>query len=67
MQSFSYREEASLGVLDYDAILPLFNNQARKNKKNIFYSDEEWYLIGKYASVNGPGATTKKFRKSQPI
>ena len=44
---------------------PLFNIQAKKLKNNTF-SDKERYLIGKYASVHGPGVTVKKFRNSHP-
>ena len=64
MQCFSSREETSLGVLDYDAVSTALQQSSKKKRKNDKFSGEEWYLIGKYAFVDGPGATVKKFRKS---
>ena len=69
MQSFPSLEETSLGVLDYDTVATALQQNMKKKKKekkrkNNIFSEEERYLIGKHASVHGPGTTVKKFIKS---
>ena len=37
-----------------------------KKRKNCRFTDNERYLIGKYAAIHGPIATVKKFKRSHP-
>ena len=67
MENFPSQDETSLGVLDYNAVrTSLQKDTLKKKRKNSWFSDEERYQIGKYASLYGPTAAVKKFKKSHP-
>ena len=67
MENFPSQDETSLGVLDYNAVRTSLQKETlKKKRKNSWFSDEERYQIGKYASIYGPTAAVKKFKKSHP-
>ena len=67
MEHIPSQEQTSLGVLDHTAVCRSLEKVSKKNKrKNTTFSDEERYLIGQYASVHGPTAAVKKFKKTHP-
>ena len=64
-KNFPLQDETSLGVLDYNAVRTSLQKETlKKKRKNSWFSDEERYQIGKYASIYGPTAIVKKFKKS---
>ena len=67
MENFPSQDEASLGVLDYNAVRTSLQKETlKKKRKNSWFSYEERYQIGKYASIYAPTAVVKKFKKSHP-
>ena len=67
MENFPSQDETSLGVLGYNAVRTSLQKETlKKKRKNSWFSDEERYQIGKYASIYGPTAAVKKFKKSHP-
>lgn len=64
MHSFPSREEASLGVLDYDAVFTARQQSSKKKWEDNKFSDEKRYIIRKHASVQETSAAVKKIKKS---
>ena len=51
MQTFPTREEPSLGEQGYVTISTTLQGSSKKKRKKSKCSDEDWYLLVKYASV----------------
>ena len=67
MENIPSQEKTSLGVLDHDAVYSSLEASTKKKKrKNSTFSHEEHYQIGQYASVHGPNAAVKTFRRTHP-
>lgn len=62
------RQDTGLGNVDFSVLDSGFIAGASSSKRSKYtkWSDEERYIIGKYASVNGPAATVKKFKTRFP-
>ena len=60
---FPTQEESGLGKLDHTAVTTAIKNSSKK-RKNCRFTDNERYVIGKYAVIYGPIAAVKKFKKS---
>lgn len=58
--------ETGLGEIDLQIIGQGIQNSTKKRQAYVKYSPEDRYSIGKYASVYGPAACTRKFRKQFP-
>ena len=68
MENFPNQDETSLGVLDCNAVLTSLEKETlKKKRKNSWFSDKQRYQIGKCASINGPAAAAKKFKKSHRL
>ena len=63
------QDESGLGALDFEvAVSAVSNSKKGKRKPYLKWSSQEKFTIGKYAAINGPAATAKKFgSKSRPI
>ena len=67
MENIPSQEKTSLGVLDHDAVYSSLEASTKKKKrKNSTFSHEGHYQIGQYASVHGPNAAVKTFRRTHP-
>ena len=60
--SLPTREESSLGVIEYDSLKGTLEKKSKR--VNTKFTEKERFLIGKYTTINGPGAAVRKFRKS---
>ena len=60
--SLPTREESSLWVIEYDSLKETLEKKSKR--VNIKFTEKERFLIGKYTTINGPGAAVRKFRKS---
>ena len=62
---FPRQTESTLGQLDYTAVI----SGLQKNRSKKIYSkftEDERFLIGKYAAINGASAAVRKFKTSHP-
>ena len=66
MQSISFGEGTSLGVLDYEAVSSDLQESSKKKRKNNKFSDGEQYLIEKYTSVDGTQFRSFTKHKNSP-
>ena len=67
MENFPSQDETSLGVLDYNAVRTSLQKETlKKKRKNSWFSDEERYQIGKYASIYRPTAAVKSLKSPTP-
>ena len=64
MQSFPSREEMLLGVRLWRSF---HRSSTVKQEKTTKFSDEDWYLTGKYTSADGPGATVRNLESPIPF
>lgn len=69
--TWNVQGESGLGSLDYEAAVEAASNSEKQSKKRKPYqkwTSEERFKIGKYAAINGPVATARKFgSNSRPI
>ena len=58
------RKDTGLGDIDFGVIHAGCEEGSSKSKRSKYtkWSEEERYEIGKYASLNGPAATVRKFK-----
>jgi len=67
----NFQDESGLGSLDYEVAVGAASNSEKQNEKRKPYqkwTSEERFKIGKYAAINGPVATARKFgSNSRPI
>ena len=59
------KQESSLGLLEYQAVVSSVQDITNKKRENIKLTDKERY-IGKYSSIHGATAAVRKFEKSHP-
>ena len=61
------RKDTGLGVVDFGVIHISYEEAlTSKRSKYMKWSEKDRYEIGKYASLNGPAATVRKFKQRFP-
>ena len=50
------------GAIDRQSVVNWVEN-SNKKRKNCWFTDNERFLIGKYAAIEGPITAVKKFKK----
>lgn len=61
------RKDTGLGVVDFGVIHTSYEEASTsKRSKYMKWSEKDRYEIGKYASLNGPAATVRKFKQRFP-
>jgi len=63
--SFPLREECSgLGAVEHQNVKESLKNMKKKGYAK--FTENERFLIGKYAAIHGPTAAVRKFKKTHP-
>ena len=62
---FVSRKDAGIGEVDFGVIHAACGEGVSTSKRSKYmkWSEEDRYEIGKYASINDPDATVRKFRQ----
>ena len=66
MPSFPTQKESNLGVVEYVSVRKFISDVNHSRGHYQRFSNEDRFAIGKYAAVDGPMATVRKFKPKFP-